>query len=434
VVPTLPRRLSTRAATEASLKKGMPADSSTWALTTGELVYAAVAAICLVVLFLGVALTKTPPRYDEPWYLATVGLFHQYGLTSAFISHLPGPPGPLYTLVQAAFEPLTHLAVPGVRLVNFILLLGTMAATAGVLYLRRATRPMIAALALIGLPTTWVGAGLALTEMPAIFFFSCSLLLLLLAIRSRRSASALTAALGGGFCLSLAIAGRQPFALVLLAIPVLAMISRQKIVLIVIYTLSAAVLPAWLFSTWGGLVPPQTAWVQGFSLSHGVLAFGYAAALMALFAPSWFHIPPAWMLLSTIPVFAANAVFPMIKVTPGFTFATRVLSPTWLALYSWALASVITAAGVLLIVAGAVRVWENRSDAEFVFLSAMLFFLLAANVTIAHTFSSRYISGCAPLVLLLGNRYWKAGWFSASRLLLGAAFGCASLATYLLWL
>ena len=425
--------MSSRGARQVSLNQGIAVDSSR-ALTVDELAYSVLAVVCIVSLFLAVALTKTPARYDEPWYTATVGLLHQYGLTSAFIYNLPGPAGPLYTFVQAAFEPLTHMKVPGIRLVNFFLMLGTMTVTAGILYLRGARRPILGALALIGLPTTWVAAGMALTEMPATFFFSCSLLLLLFVIRSERSTLVWIAALGGGFCLSLAIAGRQPYALVLLGVFVLALARPNKMVVLAVYSLAAAILPAWLFYIWGGLVPPYTAkTVQGLALAHAMLSFGYAAVPMALIAPSWFHLRRAWMLGSTVPVFVANAVFPMIRITPAFTLATRVLPPAGVAPYSWVLSSAIVAAAVLLIVASLVRVWENRSDIEFVCLAAMLFLLLAANATVVHTFSSRYISPCAPLMLLLANRHFEPSSFKAPRLVLGAVCGCASLATYLLW-
>src|SRR4051794_37891775 len=85
-------------------------------------------AVQLAVLFGFVLIRHEPPHYDEPWYLGTVQLLHERGLTRQFLLDLPGPAGPLYTFVHALFEPLTHLRVPAVRLVNPLILLLTLLA------------------------------------------------------------------------------------------------------------------------------------------------------------------------------------------------------------------------------------------------------------------------------------------------------------------
>ncbi len=78
----------------------------------------ALANLFLVVVVIG---TDRPPLYDEPWYLSVVNLVHEKGFSSAFLRSLPGPPGPLHAWVHFCFEPITHLQVPGVRLVNVFL-------------------------------------------------------------------------------------------------------------------------------------------------------------------------------------------------------------------------------------------------------------------------------------------------------------------------
>src|SRR4051794_19074463 len=69
-------------------------------------------------------------QHDEGWYLETAEALRAKGLTAEFLRGLPGPAGPLYSVVHALFAPLTGLQRPGIRFVNMSLFALTVLAIA----------------------------------------------------------------------------------------------------------------------------------------------------------------------------------------------------------------------------------------------------------------------------------------------------------------
>jgi 4-amino-4-deoxy-L-arabinose transferase-like glycosyltransferase len=112
-----------------------------------------------------------------PYFANYVALLHEHGLSRAFLRSLSGTAGPLYAFVQAAFEPLTALSPPGMRLMN----VGLLAIVAALLVaMSRHDKPVdrLASASVLVVPMTWVLAGMALSEMPALVFATLSLSLL----------------------------------------------------------------------------------------------------------------------------------------------------------------------------------------------------------------------------------------------------------------
>src|SRR5438132_537669 len=88
----------------------------------------------LVLYLVAILTTPSPLTYDEPLHLITVPLLKEHGPTIHWLQILPNSPGPLYPILHWAAEPLTGLRPPGVRLVNFVLLLLTLLAVGATLY------------------------------------------------------------------------------------------------------------------------------------------------------------------------------------------------------------------------------------------------------------------------------------------------------------
>ena len=134
----------------------------------------------LAILGLGTMLTlvlAAPARFmhDEAWYLNEVGFIHRHGFGETFFRSWFGSAGPLVGWTHWLFEPLTHLHLPGVRLVN------TGCAVASILIIWRILHhnlihyPLILAISLLAIPPIWKVAGVVYTEMPAVLFSCLSL-------------------------------------------------------------------------------------------------------------------------------------------------------------------------------------------------------------------------------------------------------------------
>ena len=169
-------------------------------------------------------LHQQAPLFDEAFFVKNFELYEKYGLSREFLLQMQDQaPGPLYEFVHFAFRPLTNLTTPGIRLVNVFLLGMTILLLAKIISLTHSKSFVHAlnfAVALIAIPMIWQVTGLALTEMPTIFFSILSVLLLLLAIRNENALvkSSLYAVLAG-IAFGLSILGRSPFLFYALPLP-----------------------------------------------------------------------------------------------------------------------------------------------------------------------------------------------------------------------
>ena len=381
-------------------------------------------------LVLTTTLTRTAPTYDEPWYLATVELLRVHGLGVDFVRALPGPAGPLYTVVQAAFSPLTHLQVPGVRLVNCLLLGVVLVATTLSLRSLGSARPWTASTGLLGIPMLITTAGMALTEMPAVALAAVSVALLLASIDGSPQVKYAGAALAG-LAMGLAALGRQPMVLVSACAPLLLIGRRERGGAVSVFILFAAGPPAWLFATWGGLVPNAVAFTNGFSVGHGLLSCSYGLAVLLLGSPRLVLIPWRWAVVAVGGGVVLNVVGAFYEFIPLRTVLVRVLGEEHLGFIGRLAGGVFLGAGCVFLLAMAHLVWRVRTDGRMVFLVASAAALVLANVKVAHIFSSRYVVPATPFLALLDPEQDEAGIGRPARLLVGAAIGFLSLHSYL---
>lgn len=408
---------------------------------SSELACLLVSIVGLLILISIAAFTRQPPLYDEPLYLDTVELLHRFGLSVSFLNKIQVPAGPLYALVHFIFEPLTHLEVPGVRSVNIIFLLLTIAVTSFTNSVLGFEKPLLSALSMVTVPMTWVISGLALTEMPAMFFASLGILLLMVTTNakatgtktSRRNPMKFLPAAIGGLAFGLSILGRQPFLVVLIALAILIRSPKNR-AQILIFLSTAIILPTIIFSVWGGLVPPQMARVgEGFAIHHGILSYAYAAFTMLIFAPKWFSIGSKSIIGVMLGSLLVNVAFGYVEITPAYSLAQKFLPEPAITVYTRSMSGLMVGLGLTFLISSLKNMWINRKNRNFIFLCASALLICATPAKITHLFSSRYTATAIPLLLLVSNRYTEANYWKAGRMLTGSLIGFLSLWSYF-WL
>jgi len=170
--------------------------------------------VAYIILVLITVFHQQPPLYDEPLFIPNVYLFEQYGLTKEFLLKInEQAPGPLYQFIHYPLRGITHLQTPGIRLVNTALLgLMILLLTAIITQLSKVEKKQafLLALNMMAIPMVWNVSGMALTEIPPMFFATLSIFLLLHALRKQDNAFAvsLLLALLAGCATGLSILGQ----------------------------------------------------------------------------------------------------------------------------------------------------------------------------------------------------------------------------------
>ena len=273
------------------------AQFSAWQLAPNRLSVATVVvleAIGFAIIWLSVLLCRKPLTYDEPYHLTGAStLIEGHSIRELLHTNLPSAPGPLYSVIHYALNPVTHLAPPAVRVPNLVFLLLTSFLVVLTLKKTGVAHPAPLGLALISLPIVWPCSGLALTEVPSLIMATAACFILTRVLTGTATSSrgvALLSALAG-LCTSLAVLGRQTY-LPLIALGLLPLSIRygkKSLVPCVLYGGTASVLPGLVFVAWGGLVPPSQAHIKGFSPIHGITALAYLAACVLIVAPGYYR-------------------------------------------------------------------------------------------------------------------------------------------------
>lgn len=382
--------------------------------------------VALVVLF------RAPYYEDESYYLNTVSLLHERGLSREFLRELPGPAGPLYTFVHALAEPLTHLAVPGTRLVNVALILFVTLATSMILKVLGQDEPITKAAMLLTAPVVIVVSGLALTEVPAMACFYTHLALLLAARRENRPIVAHIEAALAGLLFGLSVLGRQQYLLILAIVPILLIgKGRRFFARMIVYLLFALPLPIFVFAVWRNLVPPQTAFAgAGIAPAHGLLAFGYGGLLYCIYDERWLW--RYWrhaLVLATLGL-GANVVWGFVEIVPMRSVALRLVSEDIIPMLGRVCGGTLVGIGVAFAGFLAERAWSSRNDGTTLFLICTLGLILASAFKITHQFSSRYVSIALPTMVVLAADGQTARPICVALMTISALLGLASLASY----
>ncbi|MDP1838290.1 MAG: hypothetical protein Q8N31_17145 [Reyranella sp.] len=396
-----------------------------------------VAGAILLVAFLGlVTMVVTSPGsflHDGPEYVKYVPLLRQHGLTEAFLDSLPGAAGPLYAFVHLAFAPLTDLRPVGMRLVNVALLVVVAGILAAWLRQQNCRDYLVAACSILIVPMTWVMAGLALTEMPAMVFATLSLYLLLKGVEAlEQEHPVLRWFAASGICLAVAVWGRQPY-LLLAAVPVvMALLDRRLRIAALVFAAIVATLTIPLIIAWEGLVPPADGADEGLSLLHGAISLGYAGICFFLLVPrlQWFFRKP--FIVAAIILAALNAWYGIVVYAPVETLASAFLSEGGMAAYSVACGSLMLVCGLTFLAWMLATTWRDRGDLKKVAINVGLLCIVLSPAFIANFYASRYTAMALPYLILAAQPWRKWGWQTTTATIIGCAMGLVSLQGYYL--
>lgn len=407
-------------------------------LTKAEIAVLVAGFIFLIALVAGLS---RPPFYDERYYIKNVFLLQQYGFSREYLLKHIGSAGPLYSAVHYVFAPLTHLRVPYIRLVNVFLLAGSMYFLGKTLQLLQFSANM--ALLVLAIPMTYVVTGLALTEVPAMFFFSAAIYSILYA--TTKSKYPIVYLIAGGFLMGLAILGRQPYLLTLGVLPILFWNKEAYIkngLLLIVTIISALVLPAIVFSVWNGLVAPEDAALyteiarNGISLQPKFFFFctAYFAVIVLLLAPSIYLRPTrrllAFLGIALLIFIAVNYSAGVITFLPMRFTLERLFSASFISGAELICGAVIMVLSVYLLLSIAQRVKENYSK-ELLFFVAATFLIALSCIKITWGYSSRYAAQAIPLIVPLCAVFYRRSKYNVYRLALGIVIGAVSLLTYI---
>ena len=406
-----------------------------------------------LVLFIGliglialILIYNKPPLYDEDDYLMNVILLQKYGFSEVYLLKHIGSAGPLYSALHYILEPITKLETPYIRIVNIFLLIGSIWFTGLTLKMLRLSQSY--ALLALAMPMTYVISGLALTEIPAIFFFSVAIYLIIKTCSADLSFinAALQLSVAGLF-LSFAILGRQPFLLVLGALPILFFKKDNYIRnggLLLITILFSLALPCYIFSVWGGFVAPGDASLYNRIAEEGVslrpvfffLCMAYYAVIFLIATP-YFYLSPTSkeilaLLLLTLLFIILNFKYGFFLYLPMRQLIEHTFPPV---VVVWA--ETIFGAGIFLgslyFIATLIRQLVRRKyPKELLFFTTAIILIAVACIKITWGFSSRYPAQALPFLIPMFAYFYRENKFNSYRLGIGVLFGLISLASYLI--
>jgi hypothetical protein len=276
---------------------------------------------------------------------------------------------------------------------------------------------------------------MALTELPALVFFTGFVLLFLRLINSELELSrkAFGLALAAGFCLGTAILGRQTYLVVL---PVLVMMMfwvRGKSLAVLVCVITALATCGWLFALWHGLAPPHIYPLthSSVSLTNVLFSFSYAAAATLFLNPRWLagHRPTVWI-ICTLCGFALSCCARNYEDPPAKSLLVHAFGNQFGLWIGFVVGCALAVIGAVWAWTTFKAFWRERRDPVQVFLLMSLGALVLAPMKITWQFSSRYIVGALVVLFLVvgapleSRRYW------AARMFIGSALGMAILWTY----
>lgn len=396
-----------------------------------------VAGAVLLVAFLGlVTMVVTSPGaflHDGPEYIKYVPLLRQHGLTEAFLDSLPGAAGPLYAFVHLAFAPLTELRPVGMRLVNVALLVVVAGTLAAWLKQQDCRDYLVAAGSILIVPMTWVMAGLALTEMPAMVFATLSLYLLLNGVEAlEQERPVLRWFVASGVCLAVAVWGRQPY-LLLAGVPVvMAVLDRRLWIAALVFAAIVVASAMPLVVAWDGLVPPNDGADEGLSLLHGIISLGYIGICFFLLVPrlQWFSRKS--FIVAAVILAALNTWFGVVVYAPLESLADAFLSDPGMSAYGLVGGSFMLVCGIAFLAWVLETTWQDRRDLRKVAINVSLLCIVLWPAFVANFYASRYTAMALPYLILAVQPWRRWGWATTAATLLGCGMGLVSLRGYYL--
>jgi len=391
---------------------------------------------CLLALVAMIATSPSQLRYDEQGNLGLAHLVAKNGWLHALPSpENPSSAGPLYSAIHLALSAITHLQPPAIRWVNFCCFLCVVV----LLATHKPTEPLgtrlLSGCTLLAVPFLWPAVGMALTELPALVFFTGFVLLFLRLINSELELSrkVFGLALAAGFCLGTAILGRQTYLVVLPVLVMMIFWMRGKSPAVLVCIITALVICGWLFALWHGLAPPLYYRIAHSSVrvTSVLLSLSYVAAATLFLNPRWLagQRPTVWIICTlcgfALACFARNYEDPPAKSLLVHAFGMQL--GLWI---GFVVGCALAAIGAVWAWTTFKTFWRERRDQSQVFLLLSLGALVLAPMKMTAQFSSRYVVGCLGVLFLVVGAPRESPQYWAARIIVGTLLGMAILWSY----
>lgn len=390
----------------------------------------------LLILYFILLLSPSGFIYDEILFVKNITFLEQYGFGQEFLLNLRDQaPGPLYQLFHKIFQPFTLLDPIKMRLLNFSLF-GTLILF-GLKYSNAKSdiKSFAYLLVFLSVPIIFPIMGMSLTEMPAMILLLFSLLLLHSALRSNNCLffRSLLFIISGIF-MSLAIAGRTQFLMIL--VPSFFLFPLQKNRgLIILFLLISLALPAFMFRVWNGLTPPLLGDLNdGLNFSYGLLALSYLSVMIFFVAYSWFDFSKKTIIiafLTSLIFIPVNIAFKFVEFVP---FKSVIFSicrlPLLVNYYKYMAPGILMIPIVFFFQSSLRNIILYKADNWKLFLFFSILLITLTSVKSTHQFSSRYVVQCFPLIMLLLHERIKINYFQLVISVVGLIIGFSSLYSY----
>jgi hypothetical protein len=366
---------------------------------------------------------------DESSQFSNLPKIAQYGIGTDFFAHYYGLAGPLHPILHYLLKPLTGATSPAARLPNLVFLLGIIL----IINDLSSEKKHIGWLMML-FPMTYICAGYALTEIPAMFFLMLGTWVLF-----KKPAQFVWIGVAA-FLISLSVLGRVNYIVILPIYSVFAYFFYKKnMYKSLSFNLLLYFLPFLLFYTWGGVIGPsgqsdyQTKY-PFLSFENLMLSLCFGAMMAFLISPFW-YVDLLKYYKKLIPVivlvFIWNFWQPFYEFLPAKSvFYTYCTSPQQVMIANL-FGSFSVCMVLVFVVQLAIKTWFFRSDAYYVFLAIGTFTILATALKVTHIFSSRYPYQAIPFLLLLVTREpFQLRWWHLFFVFLGGSFGLVTWFAY----
>ena len=395
-----------------------------------------VATGCLLAMVAMIVTSPSQLRYDEHNHIGFTQTVATNGWRDALLSpENHSAAGPLYPAIHLMLSPITHLEPPAIRWVNFCCFLGVVLLLARCKPVEPVAPRLLSGFTLLAVPFLWPAVGMALTELPALLFFTCFVLLFLRVINSDVVLSRGTFGLAflAGLCLGAAILGRQTYLIVVPSLVVLMFWLREKWWSVLICIITSLAVCSWLFVLWHGLAPPHYYRIteSSGSFANLLLSLSYAAVATLFLNPAWLcrQRVTVWIISTlcgfALSYFARNYEDPPAKSLLVHTFGNQF--GLWI---GFVVGCALAAIGVVWAWTTFKTFWRERRDPGQVFLLLSLGALVLTPMKMTAQFSSRYIVGCLGVLFLVVDAPLKSSRYWAARMFVGSVLGMAILWTY----
>jgi hypothetical protein len=387
-------------------------------------------------LAIGIATSPSQWVYDEPYHIGLAKLVFKEGFFNALVSPAnQSAAGPHYASLQLAFEWATSLAAPGIRWVGFFCLLLSSILVSKTTFASKERFLSISQVGIcfLGIPFLWPCAGMALTEIPAMLFFSLALFCVAQMIGAENSNVHFSWAALAGLSLGLAILGRQTYLILIPVIFLWALFQRKFLLPVLLLFVFAGLCSGWLFIVWKGLVPPSQQMVDGgLRFDHALLAMVYIGVAGFALAPSLLKQIPLRFGMPFLIFSGAIGFFTIgVEVVPAKSLLISLFGMDLAGQIGRLALAAMFAISVLWIISLSKKIILERNSFLFLNLLILLAFI-SVPAKISHLFSSRYVvTAMIPLIFLTGFENTK---LAISLKVLGGLVGAATLATYYGWI